>query len=136
MEDFFVQECCVHGTDLENHGPTSMLCDDPLPIESNTYAILRHSLHLMLLLSWRFRTEAHQDVVHRFNERFILSLASNTSCIFLDDNLNILPLSSHVKTLEKVSGAAPVSDREEDLQELKSNLQDTQPVGALVNLAR
>ena len=90
----------------------------------------------MLLLSLRFRTEAHQDVVHRFNERFILSLASNTSCIFLDDNLNILPLSSHVKTLEKVSGAAPVSDREEDLQELKSNLQDTQPVGALVNLAR
>ena len=75
-------------------------------------------------------------MVHRFNERFILSLASNTSCIFLDDNLNILPLSSHVKTLEKVSGATPVSDREEDLQELKSNLQDTQPVGALVNLAR
>ena len=75
-------------------------------------------------------------MVHRFNERFILSLASNTSCIFLDDNLNILSLSSHVKTLEKVSGAAPVSDREEDLQELKSNLQDTQPVGALVNLAR
>ena len=34
MEDFFVQECCVHGTDLENHGPTSILCDDPLPIES------------------------------------------------------------------------------------------------------
>ena len=30
MEDFFVQECCVHGTDLENHGPTSILCDDPL----------------------------------------------------------------------------------------------------------
>ena len=84
----------------------------------------------------RFRTEAHQDVVHRFNERFILSLASNTSCIFLDDNLNILPLSSHVKSLEKVTGQAPVSDREEDLQELKTNLQDTQPVGALVNLAR
>ncbi len=75
-------------------------------------------------------------MVHRFNERFILSLASNTSCIFLDDNLNILPLSSHVRSLEKVTGRAPVSDREEDLQELKTNLQDTQPVGALVNLAR
>ena len=37
MEDFFVQECCVHGTDLENHGPTSILCDDPLPIESNAH---------------------------------------------------------------------------------------------------
>ena len=37
MGDFFVQECCVHGTDLESHGPTSILCDDPLPIESTTY---------------------------------------------------------------------------------------------------
>ena len=37
MEDFFVQECCVHGTDLENYGPTSILCDDPLPIDSNTH---------------------------------------------------------------------------------------------------
>ena len=48
----------------------------------------------------RYKTEAHQDVVNRFNERFILSLASNHSAIFLDDSLNI---SSHVKTLEKVS---------------------------------
>ena len=39
MEDFFVQECCVHGTDLENHGPTSILCDDPLPIESTLHGI-------------------------------------------------------------------------------------------------
>ena len=84
----------------------------------------------------RYRTEVHQDVVHRFNERFILSLASNNSCIFLDDNLNILPLSSHVKSLEKVVGVSPVSDREEELAELKSSLQDTQPVGALVNKAR
>ena len=37
IEDFFVQECCVHGTDLENQGPTSILCDDPLPIESIVY---------------------------------------------------------------------------------------------------
>ena len=75
-------------------------------------------------------------MVHRFNERFILSLASNNSCVFLDDNLNILPLSSHVKSLEKVSGVSPVSDREEELGELKLSLQDTQPVGALVSLTR
>ena len=74
--------------------------------------------------------------MHRFNERFILSLASNNACIFLDDNLNILPLSSHVKSLEKVSGVCPVSDREEELAELKTNLQDTQPVGALVSQTR
>ena len=75
-------------------------------------------------------------MVHRFNERFILSLASNNSCVFLDDNLNILPLSSHVKSLEKVSGVSPVSDREEELGQLKLSLQDTQPVGALVSLTR
>ena len=40
MEDFFVQECCVQGTDLENHGPTSILCDDPLPIESTGQLLL------------------------------------------------------------------------------------------------
>ena len=75
-------------------------------------------------------------MVHRFNERFILSLASNNACVFLDDNLNILPLSSHVKSLEKVAGQCPVSDREEELAELKTNLQDTQPVGALVSQTR
>ena len=47
MEDFFVQECCVHGTDLENHGPTSILCDDPLPIES-TGDVLKNSGNLQL----------------------------------------------------------------------------------------
>jgi len=84
----------------------------------------------------RYRTEAHQDVVNRFNERFILSLATNHSAIFLDDNLNILPISSHVKALEKAVGVAGVSDREEELGELKASLQDTQPIGALVNCAR
>ena len=44
MEDFFVQECCVHGTDLENHGPTSILCDDPFPIESNVGALKHNKL--------------------------------------------------------------------------------------------
>uniref|UniRef100_A0A8D3DRI4 RNA cytidine acetyltransferase n=1 Tax=Scophthalmus maximus TaxID=52904 RepID=A0A8D3DRI4_SCOMX len=44
----------------------------------------------------RYRTEAHQDVVGRFNERFILSLASCKNCVAIDDQLNILPISSHV----------------------------------------
>ena len=37
MGDFVVQECCVHGTDLESHGPTSILCDDPLPLLTNSH---------------------------------------------------------------------------------------------------
>ena len=49
MEDFFVQECCVHGTDLENHGPTSILCDDPLPIESTGQVYLHINIVLYCL---------------------------------------------------------------------------------------
>jgi N-acetyltransferase 10 len=53
----------------------------------------------------RFRTEAHHDVVARFNERFILSLASCESCLVLDDELNVLPISRHAKKLTAVSVA-------------------------------
>lgn len=42
----------------------------------------------------RFRTEQHSSVVPRFNERFILSLSQCASCLVLDDELNVLPLSS------------------------------------------
>jgi N-acetyltransferase 10 len=85
----------------------------------------------------RYRTESHKDVVNRFNERFILSLANNHASLFLDDKLNILPISSHIKTLEKSApGMVPVSDHEPELAELKSSLQDTQPVGSLVNCCR
>ena len=50
----------------------------------------------------RFRTESHQDVVARFNERFILSLANCRQCLVLDDELNILPLSSHVRHIQPI----------------------------------
>ena len=43
----------------------------------------------------RYRTEAFKNVEPRFNERFILSLKECRSCIFMDDELNILPISSH-----------------------------------------
>jgi N-acetyltransferase 10 len=41
----------------------------------------------------RYRTESHHDSVARFNERFILSLGDCGSCLFMDDELNVLPLS-------------------------------------------
>ena len=102
----------------------------------NSVSSLKQLYTLTMDLHSRYKTEAHQDVVNRFNERFILSLASNHSAIFLDDSLNILPISSHVKALEKASTVALVSDREKELVELEAGLQDTQPIGALVNCAR
>ena len=50
----------------------------------------------------RFRTEAHKHVVARFNERFILSLASNPSALVLDDELNVLPVSRHSRSIVPV----------------------------------
>uniref|UniRef100_A0A7N6AI95 RNA cytidine acetyltransferase n=1 Tax=Anabas testudineus TaxID=64144 RepID=A0A7N6AI95_ANATE len=87
----------------------------------------------------RYRTEAHQDVVGRFNERFILSLASCKNCVVIDDQLNILPISSHMANIKPVppktqeDGLSPL---QQELKDLKESLQDTQPVGVLVDCCR
>lgn len=44
----------------------------------------------------RYRTERHQRVTGRFNERFLLSLTDCHSCLVVDDQLNILPLTGQV----------------------------------------
>ncbi|SPO02160.1 related to A.ambisexualis antheridiol steroid receptor [Cephalotrichum gorgonifer] len=86
----------------------------------------------------RYRTEAHDDVVARFNERFILSLGSCQSCLVIDDELNVLPISGgkEVKALPPPDLDEPKSPKQIELEALKDSLQDTQPVGSLVNLAR
>ncbi|XP_037622753.1 RNA cytidine acetyltransferase [Sebastes umbrosus] len=87
----------------------------------------------------RYRTEAHQDVVGRFNERFILSLASCKNCVVIDDQLNILPISSHMANIKAVPPKTQedgLSPREQELKDLKESLQDTQPVGVLVDSCR
>lgn len=50
----------------------------------------------------RFRTESHAQATGRFNERFLLSLASCKACVVMDDELNILPISSHMKSIAPV----------------------------------
>ncbi|XP_063052784.1 RNA cytidine acetyltransferase [Engraulis encrasicolus] len=87
----------------------------------------------------RYRTEAHQDVVGRFNERFILSLSSCKTCVAIDDQLNILPISSHIANIKAVPPKTqddPPSPREQELKDLKESLQDTQPVGVLVDCCK
>ena len=87
----------------------------------------------------RYRTEAHDDVTARFNERFVLSLGSCESCLFVDDELNVLPISGgkNVKPLPP-----PDAEDEEklrsrkELDDIKESLVDSQPVGSLVQLAR
>ncbi|XP_060695058.1 RNA cytidine acetyltransferase [Hemiscyllium ocellatum] len=84
----------------------------------------------------RFRTESHQDVVGRFNERFILSLASCKNCVVINDQLDILPLSSHISNIKPIppkSMDERLMPHEVELKELKESLHDTQPVGVLVD---
>lgn len=86
----------------------------------------------------RYRTEAHDDVVARFNERFILSLGSCGSCLVIDDELNVLPISGGKETraLPPPDVDEPKTAEQKELDEMKESLQDTQPVGSLVTLAK
>ncbi|EAQ83266.1 hypothetical protein CHGG_09670 [Chaetomium globosum CBS 148.51] len=86
----------------------------------------------------RYRTEAHDDVVARFNERFILSLGGCESCLVIDDELNVLPISGGkgVKPLPPPDDDEPKSAATQELENMKESLQDTQPIGSLVKLAR
>ena len=97
----------------------------------------------------RFRTEAHSDVQPRFNERFILSLASCHNCLAVDDELNVLPISTHCRGIKPIGAAGSSSEGGDgddghkdasnvlrdsrELRELKTSLRDTQPVGSIVS---
>ncbi|PIO77738.1 hypothetical protein TELCIR_00152 [Teladorsagia circumcincta] len=86
----------------------------------------------------RYRTESHTEIVARFNERFILSLASCKDIVVVDDQLNILPISSHITTLEPVQPSAKnaVSPSEAELKALKDTMKDTKPIGPLLSKCR
>ncbi|CAB4252306.1 similar to Saccharomyces cerevisiae YNL132W KRE33 Essential protein, required for biogenesis of the small ribosomal subunit [Maudiozyma barnettii] len=85
----------------------------------------------------RYRTEAHDDVVARFNERFILSLGGNENCLVVDDELNVLPISGakNVKPLPPKDDDE-LSPKQIELKDLKESLEDVQPAGSLVGLSR
>ena len=52
---------------------------------------------MVMDVNGRYRTESHFEATGRFNERFLLSLASCKTCVVMDDELNILPIPSHIK---------------------------------------
>ena len=89
----------------------------------------------------RLRTESHQQVVPRFNERLVLSLSKCSSCILMDDELNVLPTSSHIRSIKPVptnpDGSLAIETEgmaaSAELKELQASLEDVQPAGALVS---
>jgi len=87
----------------------------------------------------RFRTEAYGTIKPRFNERFILSLASCRACVVVDDEMNILPISKHIRDIEPIDRHLFSSeDRLEmkKLVELKESLVDSEPASGLVSVAK
>ena len=97
----------------------------------------------------RYRTESSGDLVPRFNERFILSLAKCSNCLVCDDELNVLPVSRKtLKGLDPKTGGGRVekgdagevvqqeTQEEMELNALKESLHDTPHVGVLVDLAK
>lgn len=87
----------------------------------------------------RYRTEAHDDVVARFNERFVLSLGSCDSCLFIDDELNVLPISGG-KNVKPLPPPGPDDEGKmksrKQLDGIKESLVDSQPIGSLVKIAK
>jgi N-acetyltransferase 10 len=87
----------------------------------------------------RYRTEAHSDVVARFNERFILSLGKCDSCLVVDDELNVLPLSGG-KNVRQLPPPDPEAEgktpKAKELEEIKESLADAPPIGDLIKLAK
>ncbi|XP_075516380.1 RNA cytidine acetyltransferase 1-like [Primulina tabacum] len=94
------------------------------------------SLYTMVMdVHERFRTESHNQAAGRFNERFLLSVASCKACVVMDDELNILPVSSHMKIIAPVivrEDSEGLSEAEKELKNLKEELNDDFPVGPLI----
>ncbi|XP_062097838.1 RNA cytidine acetyltransferase 1-like [Humulus lupulus] len=94
------------------------------------------SLYTMVMdVHERYRTESHSEATGRFNERFLLSVASCRACVVMDDEFNILPISSHIKSITPVPAkedSEGLSEAEKDLKDLKEQLIDDFPVGPLI----
>lgn len=68
----------------------------------NTMTSLKQLYEISMDVHSRYRTESHQVVEPRFNERFLLSLSNCKTCIAIDDELNILPITQHILDIKEV----------------------------------
>ena len=65
-----------------------------------TITSLRQLCTMVMDVHSRYRTESQHDTVARFNERFLLSLTECASCLVVDDQLNVLPISSKMLEIQ------------------------------------
>lgn len=93
-------------------------------------------LHTMAMdVHARYRTESHQEVIPRFNERFILSLVECKASCIVDDKFNILPICSH---MQNITPAPKVNAYQLDpsLVALKDSIANKEPLNSLVALCK
>ncbi|KAL7420494.1 N-acetyltransferase 10 [Cryptotrichosporon argae] len=103
-----------------------------------TMSSLKQLYSLAMDVHSRYRTDAHQYVKPRFNERFILSLGACADCLVLDDELNVLPLSAG-KNIAAIGNGEDDRGRkrnELELKEMKESLDGVDVVGPLAKLAK
>ena len=114
----------------------------------NTMTSLKQLYTISMDVHSRYRTEAHKLVKPRFNERFILSLSNCQTCLAIDDELNILPLTQAIKDLKEIQLPGMkansegqienlyLTEEQKQLKDLKHSLKDSKPIGNLVALCR
>ena len=91
----------------------------------------------------RYRTEKNKEIEPRFNERFILSLTSCKNCLVVDDELNLLPITSHMKNMKELDKNIDENEknifltkREKELNDLKNALSNKEIIGNLIKLCK
>ena len=106
-----------------------------------TMSSLRQLYSVAMDMHKRYRSD-ESDVVTapgfepRFNERFILSLGQCKSCIVMDDEMNILPISTATLTALSEPAEAP-ENREESFDQLSRLAASIKPVGdVVVNMSK
>lgn len=113
---------------------------------------LRQLYSLAMDIHSRYKSAStDEDIVARFNERFLLSLSASPNCLFLDDELNVLPLSrgKEIRPLPETSAGQSVGGvgsavqkgsarraREGELAALQADVAETKVVGDVIRHAK
>ncbi|KAG9508843.1 RNA cytidine acetyltransferase, partial [Fragariocoptes setiger] len=101
----------------------------------NTLNSLKQLYTMSMDVHARYRTESHQDVVSRFNERFILSLMDCKSSCIIDDKLNVLPVCSHILDLKPVA-KVDFSQSSPEFIKILESVNNKEPLSSLVALCK
>ncbi|UZJ54740.1 hypothetical protein CBS101457_004060 [Exobasidium rhododendri] len=105
-----------------------------------TMSSLRQLYSVAMDVHSKYRTSFDDsDPVARFNERFLLSLSSSPSCLMLDDELNVLPISKgkDIRPIEEKVGESSSATRQaKELKKLRDDLGETRVVTDVIKHAK